>query len=63
MKMRLLVNLLEQKIHYVSAPDPQMQLGTPPSGGRKMAAMYLNHLNQLRLQAEILGNQQEVGKN
>jgi hypothetical protein len=42
MKGRLL-GLLEQKIHYqkyVSAPGPQMQLGTPPRAGRKMAAMF-----------------------
>ena len=34
----------------------RMQLGTPPRGGRKMAAMVLIHLNQLLLQAEILMN-------
>ena len=40
-KSRLLVNLLEKKIHYVSAPGPPLQLGKPPRGGRKMAAMVL----------------------
>ena len=29
----------------MSASGPQMQLGTPPRAGRKMAAMVLIHLN------------------
>ena len=36
MKIRLLVDLLEQK--YVSASGPQMHIGPPPRGRRKMAA-------------------------
>ena len=41
MKIRLLVDLLEQK--YVSASGPQMQIGPPPRGRRKMAATDLIH--------------------
>jgi hypothetical protein len=40
--IRLLVHLLEHNIRYVSAPDPHLQLGTPPRGGRKLAAMVIN---------------------
>ena len=46
-KIRLLGNLPEQKIHYVAALGPQMQLGTPPRASRKIAAMVLIHLNHL----------------
>ena len=65
-KSRLLVNLLEKKIHYVSAPGPPLQLGKPPRGGRKMAAMVLIHLNRFLRQrlhqeqlAEIIRNHME----
>ena len=66
MKIQLLGNLLEQKIHKMSAPGPQMQLGTPPGASRKMAAMFLIHLKHILLQlllqlslVQILGNHQE----
>ena len=49
MKIRLLGNLLEQKIRYVSAPGPQMQLGTPPRAGRKMAAVLI-HVSKTKIE-------------
>ena len=36
MKIWLLRKLQEKKIHCVSTPGPQLQLGRPPTAGRKM---------------------------
>ena len=62
MKIQLHGKLQEQKINYVSAPGPQLQLGRPPTAGRQMAAILI-HPNQILPQLlhqvqliQILGN-------
>ena len=57
---------MEQKIPCVSASGPQMQHGTPPRAGRKMAAvlihpnhLLLQYLNQAQI-VQILGKYRET---
>ena len=50
--IRLLGNLREQKLHCVSGPGPQLQLGRPPTAGRKTPAVLI-HPNQFLLQTTL----------
>ena len=47
-KVQLHGKMQEQKMHCVSAPGPQLQLGRPPTAGRKIAAVLI-HPNQFLL--------------
>ena len=40
MKFQLLAKIPEQNLMF--APDPEMQLGTPPMRGRKMASVLVD---------------------